>query len=126
MLKKARIGRTARQRWGTERRTSDLLGGSLRVHTHLVPLLVLVLELHVPVHHREQCVVRRAAHVRAGMEPGAALPDEDAPGPHQLAPEALHAEVLRVRVAPVTRRADALLVSHSVFSRPLRPESSLP
>src|SRR5207245_3687846 len=102
------------------------LSDSMRIYADLVAPLVFVLELHVPVHDREQCVVGRAAHVRAGMELGAALPDEDAPGAHELAPEALHAEVLRIRVAPVTRGADALLVSHSVLSRLSRPGSSLP
>src|SRR5947207_12734893 len=67
----------------------------IRFHTHPIPLLVLVLELHDAVDEREQRVVAAAADVLAGMEFRAALPHEDVTGPHRLAAEALHAEVLR-------------------------------
>src|SRR2546428_158089 len=56
----------------------------------------------------------------------AALPHEDVPGPDEFAPEAFHAQVLRIRVAPVARGADAFLVRHGILSRPSRPGSSLP
>ena len=42
----------------------------------------------------------------------AALADDDHPGLHVLAGEDLHAEHLRVRVAPVPRRAESFLVCH--------------
>src|SRR5438132_9817387 len=84
----------------------------LRVHAHLVPLLVLVLELDLPVHDREQRVVGRAADVQPGVKLRAPLLHQDAPRTHELAPEGFHAEVLGARVAAVAGGADALLVSH--------------
>src|SRR5882762_8959484 len=47
------------------------------------------------------------------MKLGAALNDDDGPGPHEFPAEPLHAEVLGIRVAPVARGADALLMSHA-------------
>src|SRR5258706_3997200 len=91
-----------------------------RIHAHLKPQLALVLEFDVAIDRREQRVVRGAPHVLAGMELGAALNDDDGPGPHKFPAEPFHAEVLRIRVAPVARGADALLVSHAVLSRPSR------
>src|SRR6185369_5399734 len=90
-----------------------------RIHAHLEALFALVLELHLAVDRREQRVVRGPAHVPARMELGAALDHDDGSGPDELAAETLHAEVLRIRVAPVARRADAFFMSH--LSRPLRP-----
>src|SRR2546427_13247714 len=84
----------------------------LRIHADPVALLVLVLELDLPVDHREQGVVRGAAYVHAGVELRAPLLHEDAPRSHELPAEPLHAQVLRARIAPVARGADALLVSH--------------
>src|SRR6266576_979422 len=93
---------------------------SRRIHAHLKPLLVLVLEFHVTIDGREQRIVRGAPHVLSGMELGAALDDDDRPGPHEFPAEPLHAEVLRIRVASVARGADALLMSHAVLSRSSR------
>src|SRR5205807_8889814 len=85
-----------------------------RVDADFQPLLVLVLELDLPVHQGEEGVVRRTAHVGAGMKLGAPLPHQDMAGPHVLAPEPLDAEVLGIRVAPVARGADTLLVRHDL------------
>src|SRR3989475_6859749 len=84
----------------------------LRIHAHSVSLLVLVVELDLTVDHREQRVVRGAAHVQAGVELRPPLLHEDAPRGHELPGEPLHAQVLRTRIAPVAGGADALLVSH--------------
>src|SRR5436309_6297816 len=71
----------------------------LRVHAHLVPLLVLVLELDLPVDDREQRVVGPATDVQPGMKFRAPLLHQDTPRAHELAPERFHAEVLGARVA---------------------------
>src|SRR5207253_10567058 len=60
----------------------------------------------------EDRVVTADAGARAGTELRAALAYEDHPGLHFLAGEDLHAKHLRVRVAPVARRAESLLVGH--------------
>src|SRR5207248_4256399 len=60
----------------------------------------------------EDRVVTADARARAGSELRPALAHEDHPGLHFLAGEDLHAEHLRVRVAPVTRRAESLFVGH--------------
>src|SRR5438270_282908 len=77
-------------------------------------------ELHAAVAQREDRVVAAEARPRAGAEPRAALAHDDRPGAHLLAGEDLHAEHLRVRVAPVARRAETLLMRH------LSPPSSWP
>src|SRR4051812_5347329 len=87
------------------------------------PLLVLVLEFHMAIDRGEQRVVRGATHVPAGMELGAALNDDDRPGPHEFPTETLHAQVLRIRIAPVARRADAFFMSHAILSRLSRRRS---
>src|SRR2546427_3329736 len=91
------------------------LGRSPRIHAHLVPLLVLVLELDLPVDHREQRVVGPATDVEPGVKFRAPLLHQDAPRAHELAPERFHAEVLRTRVATVAGGADALLVCHASY-----------
>src|SRR5258706_8509763 len=96
-----------------------------RIHAHLEPFLVLMLELHHAVPHGKQRVVRRAAHVGAGVKLGAALAHDDGAGRDEFPAEALHAQILGIRVAPVARGADALLMSHAVLSRPSRRRSSL-
>src|SRR5690606_20264811 len=61
---------------------------------------------------REQRVVLATADVVAGVEVRAALTNDDLAGVDDLAAEALHAQVLGVRVATVARGARALLVCH--------------
>src|SRR5207237_10847319 len=79
-------------------------------------------ELHAAVAQREDRVVAAEARARTRAEPRAALAHDDRAGAHLLAGEDLHAEHLRVRVAPVARRAEALLMRHlthpSSSSRP--------
>src|SRR6266699_4360626 len=72
-----------------------VLGDRHRIHTHPLPRLVLVLELHDPVDHCEQAVVRRPPHVAPRMELRAALLDEDAPCRHELPRKPLDAQVFR-------------------------------
>src|SRR5207247_1587969 len=50
--------------------------------------------------------------VRARLQRGSALPHEDRAARYELAREALHAEALAVRVAPVARGPLTFLVSH--------------
>src|SRR5580765_2376853 len=74
-------------------------------------------ELDRAVLRGEDRVVATDARSRARLEARAALADDDHPGLHVLAGEHLHAEHLRIRVAPVARRAKSLLVRHySAFS----------
>src|SRR3989442_576156 len=83
-----------------------------RIYADSVALLVLVLELHDAVHDGEEAVVAGAADVAARVKLGAPLSDEDAAGRDELAAVSLHPQVLRARVAPVARGADAFLVCH--------------
>src|SRR5262245_20981711 len=72
------------------------------------------LELHVAVDLGEQRVVRADPDVEAGLESRAALAHQDGAAGHELAGEPLDAEHLGIRIAAVSRAADALLVSHRV------------
>src|SRR5438093_13622184 len=94
-----------------------------RIHADLHALLVLMFEFDVAIHGRKQTVVRRPTHIPAGMKLGAALAHDDAARGHEFPAEAFHAEVFRIRVAPVARGADALLMSHAILSRPSRRRS---
>src|SRR5574338_604676 len=85
-----------------------------RIDRHLLPLLVLVLELHHAVDHREERVVGGALDVLAGVELGAALADQDRARGDRLAAEGLHAQVLRIGIAAVAAGADALFMSHGI------------
>src|SRR5438552_9236355 len=69
-------------------------------------------ELGLAVPEREDRVVAADLGARAGAEPRAALADDDLARLHVLAGEDLDAEVFRVRVAAVLRRAEAFLVRH--------------
>src|SRR5262245_12341686 len=73
------------------------------------------LELHDPVHRREQRIVAADLDVPARVEARAALAHQDAAGAHRLAAEALDPEPLRVAFAPVPGRADPFLVCHRCF-----------
>src|SRR5439155_20683867 len=69
-------------------------------------------ELDPPVLLGEDRVVAAEPRARAGTEPRPALADDDHPGFDLLAGEDLHAEHLRVRVAPVARGSESFLVCH--------------
>src|ERR1051325_205306 len=100
-----------------------VLGRGNRIDTHLKPLLALVLELHLAVDRGEQGVIRRTTHVASRMKFRPALAHDDAARGHEFPAVPLHAEVLGIRVAPVARGADALLMSHGCLSRPSRRRS---
>src|SRR5438094_6383570 len=68
------------------------------------------LVLHVAGDEREQRVVASDSDAGACADLRPALTDEDRAGVDQLSTVDLHAELLRVRVAPVARRAAAFLV----------------
>src|SRR6476620_3697548 len=70
----------------------------------------------MPCDQGEQRVVATAADPVAGVEVGAALPDNDLAGVHQLAAEPLDSQPLSIRVPTVARRGCALLVCHIVAS----------
>src|SRR5215210_6727249 len=101
-------GSTARSARG------DLEG---RVHRHLLPILVLILELHDAGDEREQRIVIGAPNILPGMELGAALPHEDVPRDDLLAAVALDAEILGIAGPAVPAGAYALLVCHGSLSR---------
>src|SRR5690554_3336101 len=70
------------------------------------------LELHHAVHEGEERVVTTAPHVAARVELRPPLTNQDVAGEHALTTEALHAQVLRIRVPAVAARTDAFLMSH--------------
>ena len=78
----------------------------------LVPLLVLVLELHDAVDEREDRVIRAQPDVRAGVPLRPVLADDDVAGPHDLASVLLDPEKLRVGITAVPRGTYTFLVSH--------------
>src|SRR2546425_814730 len=96
-----------------------------RMHAHPEPLLVLVLELHLAVHHGEQRVVGRPTDVGPGMEFRAPLPDDDRASGHELPGEAFHAEVLGPGVAAVAGGTDTLLVCHASVTQSLSLTSAI-
>src|SRR5258706_15285519 len=77
-----------------------------------VLVVALALEEHVAVGLGEERVVHAQTHVRARLEAGPPLPDQDAAGGDELPAEALHPEHLGIGVAAVPGTADTLLVSH--------------
>jgi len=81
------------------RRGSFLLG----IDADLEAGAVLVLELHEPVDQRVDREVCAKPDVAAGVPFGAALPNDDVAGDDLLATELLHAPVLRIAVASVSR-----------------------
>ena len=52
-------------------------------------------KLHMAIGFCEQRVVPSAAYIGAGVKLGAALPDNDVAGAHELAAIALHAQAFR-------------------------------
>src|SRR5690606_295660 len=70
------------------------------------------LEGHHPVDQREERVITTAPHVPARVDLRPTLTDDDVARAHDLAAEALDAQVLRPRVPAVARRAASLLVRH--------------
>src|SRR6476619_3875753 len=92
------------------------LGGREDVHDATAALGA---ELDVAADEGEQRVVATTADAAAGVEVGAALPDDDLAGVDELAAVALHAEALGVRVPTVLGRGCALLVCHE-FSPSVR------
>src|SRR6476620_11796263 len=88
------------------------LGGGQDVDE--LPAAPLVLELDDGGDLGVEGVVLPLADVDAGEETGAALPDDDRAPRHQLSPEALDAQVLRVGVAAVAARALSFFMCHEL------------
>src|SRR6266536_4996230 len=83
-------------------------------------------ELDSPVLRGEDRVVAPNACPWARLKARAALADDDHPGLDLLAGKDLHAEHLRVRVAPVARGTESLLVCHFATPPSSFPASSPP
>jgi hypothetical protein len=91
---------------GRDRVAGRLLGAD---HAHGAALVgALHREIDLAVDQRVQRVVATDADAGTRMELGAALADDDVAGFDGLATEDLHTEVLRVGIAAVTGRANAL------------------
>src|SRR5919108_6280250 len=78
---------------------------------HDAPVAALVVP-HGSRHGGEQRVVTPEADVATGVDLRPALAYQDRPSAHGLAAVLLDAQVLRVGVAPVLGRTDALLARH--------------
>jgi len=70
----------------------------------------------MPCDQSEQSVIATTAHAIAGVKVGAALPDNDFAGIHQLAAKSLDSKTLSVGIPTVARRRRALFVCHIVAS----------
>src|SRR5258708_18595355 len=90
-----------------------------REHAHPLPAGAVVLELDDPFRQREEGVVLGQAHVLPRLPGGAVLTDDDRAALHLLTAESLHAQALRIAVAPVAARALPLLVRHVLPAFPL-------
>src|ERR1700722_15304193 len=69
-------------------------------------------KLELPADLSEQRVVGADAHVQPWLDPRAALPDDDRAAGDDLAGELLHAQPLRIGVAPVCRTSATLFMCH--------------
>src|SRR5437762_11819412 len=74
------------------------------------------LVLHLARDHRKQRVVAAESDAGPGADLRASLADQDRARVDQLATVDLHAQHLRIRVAPVARRPAPLLVCHYLVS----------
>src|SRR6266566_1592501 len=74
------------------------------------------LVLHLARDHRKQRVVAAESDAGPGADLRASLADQDRARVDQLATIDLHAQHLRIRVAPVARRPAPLLVCHYLVS----------
>src|SRR5579871_4997265 len=82
-------------------------------------------EAHDAFDEREERIVLRPLHAFARMEVRAALTHDNAARGDVLAGKSLHAKVLRIRIAPIARRALALLMCHISFSLQSYPKDSV-
>ena len=69
-----------------------------------------VLEFHLARRGRKESVVAAPPHILPRVELRAALLEDDGPRAHELPTEALDAQALRIRIAPVSRTAYTFLV----------------
>ena len=82
----------------------------------LLAVLAHPLELDAAVLQSEQRVVLADAHVGAGMDMGAALPDQDVAGQNELTVAPLDAQALGHGVTAVPGGTDALLMREELKS----------
>ncbi len=82
------------------------------VDRHLLPVLVLELEFHDPIHEGEQRVIVRPAYVSAGVKFGAPLADQDIPGDDFFPSIPLYTQVLGIARPAVPAGAYTLLMCH--------------
>jgi hypothetical protein len=90
-------------------RGAGLLRG---VNADLEARPILVLELHESIDERVDREIGSEADVAARVPLGAALAHDDVAGDDFLPAELLHAAVLRIAVASVSGRTDALFMCH--------------
>jgi hypothetical protein len=89
--------------------------GSCRFHADEAAVAAPVRELHDAGDEREERVVFALADVFAGLVARTALAYENRACVDELAPEALYAQPLPVRIAAVCRGAAAFLMCHDEF-----------
>ncbi len=83
-----------------------------RVHAHLLARLVFALVLHHAVDPGEERIVAPLAHVRARVELGPALPNENRTRMHLLAVKPFDPEILGLAVSSVSRASDSFFMSN--------------
>src|SRR5437764_8810925 len=84
-----------------------------RVDTHALALVRQgLLKLDVPVDQGIERIVPAHAHVDTWLPARATLAEDDTAGLQVLAAEFLHAEALRLAIAPIARATHSLLVCH--------------
>ena len=86
----------------------------LLVNADALAILAHTLEPHDAIRQSEQGVIGTDAHVRAGMDMGATLTDQNVAGQHELTVGTLHAEALGLGITAVLGGANALLVSEEL------------
>src|SRR6266853_4975652 len=91
-----------------------LTGGGLlsRANADELALAAAVAEFDHARDFGEQGVVLAPPDVFAGLHPRAALAHDDRAAGHQLPAEGLHAQPLRIRIAPVLGTAESFFMCH--------------
>jgi hypothetical protein len=89
---------------------------SYRINRDKPSHLPTALEPHHAIHLRKQGVILSAAHIQARLQRCPTLPHQNRSARHCLAAKPLHAQSLRVRVAPIFRRSKPFFMCHCCAS----------
>jgi len=81
-----------------------------------LPIRPRSLNFHHTRHFGEERIVLAPADVRARLDLGAALPHDDRAHGNKLAAEDLHAQPLRVRIAPVLELPKPFLCAYVTYA----------